>query len=301
MVVSLEHAGSGRVLELYSDQPTLHVVTGRYLPEAGWQQVRALPMPRHEPALPCATYEAWHESTTPPLRQASPVWSAGTCSVILSSSSGSSCDWPIAKPRNRWDKATSTSSLARMLEAATSTHLSFRDRATSMSPLKPPPIDLLGGDDIPPPPEPPPDPDELEAERQRELEQRWEEEDRQWHDGEPVVPESEVQHKRIPGINGVLYYRFGGIELATQGFPDAVNRGQFPSCILRSGEVYKRTTIYYFSTLPKTEAELKEETDRQNEAETKQMEAEEARLLAEVEKKLEQVQALGDIPEEPEE
>jgi aldose 1-epimerase len=40
-----------------------------------------------------------------------------------------------------------------------------------------------------------------------------------------------------------------GVALEAQGYPDAPNRHEFPSCVLRPGEIYRRETIHRFSTL----------------------------------------------------
>ncbi len=40
-----------------------------------------------------------------------------------------------------------------------------------------------------------------------------------------------------------------GVALEAQGYPDAPNHAEFPSCILRPGEIYRRQTIHRFSTL----------------------------------------------------
>ena len=52
----------------------------------------------------------------------------------------------------------------------------------------------------------------------------------------------------IKGKGGVTYQRFQGLCLETQHFPDAVNKPQFPSVILRPGETYRQVTEYRFST-----------------------------------------------------
>lgn len=49
------------------------------------------------------------------------------------------------------------------------------------------------------------------------------------------------------GSNGKDLGFRSSIALEAQGWPDAVNRPQFPQCILRPGEVYTSTTIYRFS------------------------------------------------------
>ena len=49
------------------------------------------------------------------------------------------------------------------------------------------------------------------------------------------------------GKGGHAYQRRTGFCLETQHFPDSPNKPQFPSCILRPGEVYRHTTVYRFS------------------------------------------------------
>jgi aldose 1-epimerase len=51
----------------------------------------------------------------------------------------------------------------------------------------------------------------------------------------------------IHGKRGVTYAKYGAVCLETQNFPDAVNHANFPSAILRPGEVYHSETIYKFS------------------------------------------------------
>lgn len=48
------------------------------------------------------------------------------------------------------------------------------------------------------------------------------------------------------GKEGVEYHKHGGLCLETQGYPDAPNKPQFPSCILRPGETYHHRTTYGF-------------------------------------------------------
>ena len=50
----------------------------------------------------------------------------------------------------------------------------------------------------------------------------------------------------IPGRWGSPYCRFGGLCLETQFPPDAVNRPDFPSPILRAGEKYDHQTVFGF-------------------------------------------------------
>lgn len=49
-----------------------------------------------------------------------------------------------------------------------------------------------------------------------------------------------------PGKGGCRYPQNGGLCLETQHFPDAVNRSEFPSPILRPGESYHHTTTFTF-------------------------------------------------------
>jgi len=50
------------------------------------------------------------------------------------------------------------------------------------------------------------------------------------------------------GKGGCAYARRSGFCLETQHFPDAPNHANFPSIILRPGQVYRTSTIYRFST-----------------------------------------------------
>lgn len=52
----------------------------------------------------------------------------------------------------------------------------------------------------------------------------------------------------ITGRGGVVYPRYGGVCLEAQRFPDAPNRPEFPSAILRPGQRYRQTTVHRFST-----------------------------------------------------
>ncbi|RZC16971.1 Aldose 1-epimerase [Glycine soja] len=49
------------------------------------------------------------------------------------------------------------------------------------------------------------------------------------------------------GKDGAIYHKHGGMALETQGFPDAVNRPNFPSQIVRPGETYKHYMVYRFT------------------------------------------------------
>jgi aldose 1-epimerase len=55
---------------------------------------------------------------------------------------------------------------------------------------------------------------------------------------------------RYTGIGGVVYRQHGGFCLEPQHFPDAVNHPEFPSTILRPGNVFQSTTSYRFSVKP---------------------------------------------------
>lgn len=54
--------------------------------------------------------------------------------------------------------------------------------------------------------------------------------------------------KEVKGKGGVTYNRRTGFCLEAQGYPDSPNKPEFPSVVLRPGEVYKQTTIYQFLT-----------------------------------------------------
>ncbi|KAF0890379.1 hypothetical protein E2562_002774 [Oryza meyeriana var. granulata] len=49
------------------------------------------------------------------------------------------------------------------------------------------------------------------------------------------------------GKGGKVYGQYGALCLETQGFPDAVNHPNFPSVIVRPGQVYKHDMVYKFS------------------------------------------------------
>lgn len=52
---------------------------------------------------------------------------------------------------------------------------------------------------------------------------------------------------KLTGIGGVKYNQYSGLCLETQHFPDAVHHSNFPSIILRPGQVFRSTTSYKFS------------------------------------------------------
>ncbi len=52
----------------------------------------------------------------------------------------------------------------------------------------------------------------------------------------------------VAGMYGRIYNKRGAFCLETQNFPDAPNHANFPSSVLRPGQVYRQTTTYRFST-----------------------------------------------------
>jgi aldose 1-epimerase len=52
------------------------------------------------------------------------------------------------------------------------------------------------------------------------------------------------------GKDGQRYVQHSGLCLETQHFPDSPNQPQFPSTVLRPGQVYHQTTIYRFTVQP---------------------------------------------------
>jgi aldose 1-epimerase len=55
----------------------------------------------------------------------------------------------------------------------------------------------------------------------------------------------------LVGTSGHMYRQGDGFALETQHYPDSPNHANFPSTVLRPGQVYATTTIYKFSTGPK--------------------------------------------------
>lgn len=51
----------------------------------------------------------------------------------------------------------------------------------------------------------------------------------------------------LVGTSGKVYRQTDGFALETQHYPDSPNQLNFPSTVLRPGEVYETTTIYKFS------------------------------------------------------
>jgi aldose 1-epimerase len=52
----------------------------------------------------------------------------------------------------------------------------------------------------------------------------------------------------IVGTSGRMYRQGDGFALETQHYPDSPNKPNFPSTVLRPGQVYNTSTIYQFST-----------------------------------------------------
>ncbi len=50
----------------------------------------------------------------------------------------------------------------------------------------------------------------------------------------------------VKGAGAVPYYRYSGLCLETQYYPDAINRSQFPSCLLYPGKTYHHRTTHKF-------------------------------------------------------
>jgi aldose 1-epimerase len=51
----------------------------------------------------------------------------------------------------------------------------------------------------------------------------------------------------ITGKYGRVYQKHAAFCLETQHFPDALHHADFPSIILRPGEIYRSTTVHKFS------------------------------------------------------
>jgi aldose 1-epimerase len=48
------------------------------------------------------------------------------------------------------------------------------------------------------------------------------------------------------GHGGKPYYKWSGLALETQHYPDSPNHPNFPSTLLKKGEKYNQITIYKF-------------------------------------------------------
>ncbi|XP_028763412.1 aldose 1-epimerase-like [Neltuma alba] len=53
--------------------------------------------------------------------------------------------------------------------------------------------------------------------------------------------------KNEKGKDGAIYRKYAAIALETQGFPDSVNLPNFPSQIVKPGEIYKHFMVYRFT------------------------------------------------------
>jgi aldose 1-epimerase len=51
------------------------------------------------------------------------------------------------------------------------------------------------------------------------------------------------------GKGGFVYHKYTGLCLEPQHFPDAPNHPNFPSTVLRPGEVYQHVSVYRFSCI----------------------------------------------------
>ena len=51
----------------------------------------------------------------------------------------------------------------------------------------------------------------------------------------------------LVGTSGVAYPKYGGVALETQHYPDSPNRPDFPSTVLKPGDVYSSTTVLDFN------------------------------------------------------
>ncbi len=52
---------------------------------------------------------------------------------------------------------------------------------------------------------------------------------------------------KVKGKNGIMYQQRTGLCLEAQHFPDSPNKPNFPSVVLKPGQVYRQSTIYKFS------------------------------------------------------
>jgi aldose 1-epimerase len=57
----------------------------------------------------------------------------------------------------------------------------------------------------------------------------------------------------LVGTSGRMYRQSDGFALETQHYPDSPNHANFPSTVLRPGQVYQTQTIYQFSRKGKEE------------------------------------------------
>lgn len=55
-------------------------------------------------------------------------------------------------------------------------------------------------------------------------------------------------HGDVVGKEGYVYKRRGGFCMETQHFPDSINHPEWPSIVLKPGEIYTHKTVYTFKT-----------------------------------------------------
>jgi aldose 1-epimerase len=53
----------------------------------------------------------------------------------------------------------------------------------------------------------------------------------------------------LKGKENATYHALSGICFETQNFPDAPNHANFPSAVLKKGDVYTQKTTYKFESL----------------------------------------------------
>lgn len=65
---------------------------------------------------------------------------------------------------------------------------------------------------------------------------------------QPGIQVYSGQGLKLAGKGGAAYGAFAGIALETQHHPDSVHHANFPSTVLKAGEIYQTTTAYCFGT-----------------------------------------------------
>lgn len=68
------------------------------------------------------------------------------------------------------------------------------------------------------------------------------------HTTEPGVQLYTAGHfgRGVRGKKGATYQRYGGFCLETQHYPNSINRPEFPSIVLRPGEIFRSRTVFKF-------------------------------------------------------
>lgn len=235
------HLPSGRSVEILSNQPTVHFYTGRYLPQAQWQKDRTIPQSTPDvegdsdydevlELIPKKVYfkrKLMHQESEPAVESDENVNSddsKATITVSASETAAPLIEDLLSKTFTSRDKATSTVPYPIKVSKTTSTSLSYRDKATSTTPLV---ITLeKDGDGILAYKHIPPDPDKLAEWEKRILEVIWcvyDQLDR-LHPCICDFTSTGISRKPVFGIRGAQYHRYGGICIASQGYPDAVNQ-----------------------------------------------------------------------------